>query len=101
MPPYNSIAIKLYSALLEYQIVDIFDFKYCEFAIRGHSSFLVLSDLVTFKSDHFYHIKNFERNFNVLQMLRVKIEVIGAGVSGLCTVRHCCKFLQDLSKDHK
>ena len=27
----------------------------------------------------------------------IKIAVIGAGISGLCAVRHCCKFLDRVS----
>ena len=28
---------------------------------------------------------------------KIKIAVIGTGISGLCAVRHCCKFLDRVS----
>ncbi|XP_065913296.1 flavin-containing monooxygenase 3-like isoform X2 [Dysidea avara] len=81
-PPYESI-LKLYSTLLEHRIIDIVGFKNYQFSITGRSSFLVLSESATPKGDN--------------AKPKIKIAIIGAGISGLCAVRHSCKFLDRVS----
>ncbi|XP_065915457.1 uncharacterized protein [Dysidea avara] len=73
----------LYDTGTAYRETNLIDYKNFQHIMTGHSTFLSITDSKTPK--------------DIEAKPKIKIAVIGTGISGLCAVRHCCKFLDCVS----